>query len=884
MAAPMLSAQETPRGAQQAPTPAPAAPPRDTVLEYAPESTRDAQTPQSPTPPASTEEGRRLVDRTLQRQPGETRVQALERQERERAAQEEARRANEARQRAQMEQQGRDLNQRLDQAVTAGTMTAEGRAQVDAIMERTAQNVLDRIRRTSISMTPDQQARLTEILESFQSRVVNRQVVLDGRSGDAALILDTADMMLELQQTLNRDIEPLVVDIITTLESGVREISYVPGIETATPDIQRDIDALSRIPGRVSSSFGAINYSINDARSRIAENRSEYERRAQAYLDELHGRTLRETAAELDRLYPVAPPAASQAPSQPTRPAPTSTPSIGEPTQVGRSRSTPSREGLNPDGTPVGDPFAGLRVPAPQTLPPPRRPAPSTQARQQTPPPQVRNPPPQRQTPPPPVVLTQTSTRSDDGENIGGAPPPRQPQSPPMPATWTVGDTTYELQVYFENGRLNYRYSQTTRRLPPGRSMLVSDPALEGAMDGQWSVNDALAQAGNALGRLPDLRVADQRDPYPGLGDPSGLSVADLAAIYEGWDPYANGFHYPGPSSAAATPSSAPRSLAIDWYLPSSSDLSAQLAADRAAGFLAGTAAEMGMFVEWGGFTGAADPFRVGAPAQRSALADLWATPISAGEDAWGGRLYNAPNPWAYRPLAETSRDLARALYGPLWSDRPFQWAYDPTGLDNLFSQEGQTVAWLNGMSQRDYLRALIAGDVNTLSRLLAQPFNVLLTWGPGAFDLDLHMTGPSGADSTQRFHIYYVATGRLDDFPFAELIRDCICTSGSEVILTSSLVQGGVYRISVFNFGDQSAASTNLANTSGAVLQIVRGGQAVPQGNGTTIVGGRVIFTGRPPQDQAGNTWIAVEIDPQNGRIRAPDVITQNQGSDRVP
>jgi uncharacterized protein YfaP (DUF2135 family) len=160
----------------------------------------------------------------------------------------------------------------------------------------------------------------------------------------------------------------------------------------------------------------------------------------------------------------------------------------------------------------------------------------------------------------------------------------------------------------------------------------------------------------------------------------------------------------------------------------------------------------------------------------------------------------------------------------------------------------------------------------------------VLLTWGGQAFDLDLHMTGPSGTDATQRFHIYFSARGSQTVFPFAELITDCICNSGSEVILTSALVRGGVYRISVFNYGNQSATSLNLSDQSQAVLQIVRGGQAVSAGQGTTIVGGRVIYTGTPPPNQPGNTWIAVEIDPERGRIRAPQVITQNTGSDNVP
>ncbi|MES2043874.1 MAG: hypothetical protein V4475_08340 [Pseudomonadota bacterium] len=178
------------------------------------------------------------------------------------------------------------------------------------------------------------------------------------------------------------------------------------------------------------------------------------------------------------------------------------------------------------------------------------------------------------------------------------------------------------------------------------------------------------------------------------------------------------------------------------------------------------------------------------------------------------------------------------------------------------------------------FLHNTTVNGVGGLDQLLAQPFNVLLTWGAGAYDLDLHMTGPLGAGVSDRFHIYYNAPGDLTAQPFAALIKDCICTSGSEVILTSALNRGGVYRLSVFNYGDQAAGSANLANMSGATIQIVRGGTAVSQGNGTTIVGGHVLLTTNVPNGQTGNTWIAAEINPSNGRITVPRAIVQN-GSD---
>jgi hypothetical protein len=180
-------------------------------------------------------------------------------------------------------------------------------------------------------------------------------------------------------------------------------------------------------------------------------------------------------------------------------------------------------------------------------------------------------------------------------------------------------------------------------------------------------------------------------------------------------------------------------------------------------------------------------------------------------------------------------------------------------------------------------LRETAVGDRGGLDRLLAQPFNVVLTWGAGAFDLDLHMTGPRGESAADRFHIYYAAPGNLTAQPFAQLIKDCICSSGSEVILTSALNTGGLYRVSVFNFGDQSATSTNLSGASNAVVQIVRGGTTQSVGNGTTIVGGRVIVSAAVPTSGAGNTWVAAQLDPRNGRITVPGTITQSPGSGGV-
>ena len=260
----------------------------------------------------------------------------------------------------------------------------------------------------------------------------------------------------------------------------------------------------------------------------------------------------------------------------------------------------------------------------------------------------------------------------------------------------------------------------------------------------------------------------------------------------------------------------------------------------------------------------------------------LAGTPVRSGTDDYEDpavqSLYEALYGLTGRrrgPLGPTEAEIETANFGDydIYSDPTGRWGRESGGYlaANLFDQEV------------DYLTRSIVNGGGGLSALLAQPFNVILTWGAGAYDLDLHMTGPTGLGETDRFHIYYSAAGSLTSFPFAALIKDCICSAGSEVILTTTLLGGGVYRVSVFNFGDQTANSNNLSNLSNATIQIVRGGVATAQGNGTTITGGRTILTVNVPNGQLGNTWVAAELDPRTGRITVPRTVVQTQDSSHV-
>lgn len=365
---------------------------------------------------------------------------------------------------------------------------------------------------------------------------------------------------------------------------------------------------------------------------------------------------------------------------------------------------------------------------------------------------------------------------------------------------------------------------------------------------------DAFARGPYDQSQLPSVRSGPL--PMFQVGDvPTGqtMSVAELLPIYAGYDPFASGtvmrsldLFPPGPSSVG---------WSLDLYPPTG---------------VSSVGWSLDLFPPTG-ISSVGWSLDLYPPTGMSLAGNVLWSELNGNGGRTNGSLVNAFNPllnsaWNGPGSPLTALELAAIQAGLL--DNP-----------NRVSSGATRVGNLTGMTD-DALLRLAATDVGGLRSLLAQPFNVLLTWGAGAYDLDLHMTGPLGGD---RFHVYFSDRGGLDAAPFAELIRDCICTNGSEVILTSNLLQGGVYRVSVFNYGEQSATSTQLGSPGANVqLSIVRGGTAVGVGQGTTIQGGRTIFSGAPSAGQ-GNTWRAVEIDPANGRIFFVNDIVQSGSSDSV-
>lgn len=158
-----------------------------------------------------------------------------------------------------------------------------------------------------------------------------------------------------------------------------------------------------------------------------------------------------------------------------------------------------------------------------------------------------------------------------------------------------------------------------------------------------------------------------------------------------------------------------------------------------------------------------------------------------------------------------------------------------------------------------------------------AAPFSGFVNWNSSARDLDLHATGPLPGGS--RFHVFFGSTGSLTSQPFTLLHADCVCFSGNEAITVQQINQGGLYRFSVFNFGQ-----TVPIIQSGATFQFVRGGtvMSLPQG-GSIVSGGTTLATLAIPTSGTGNTWVIGTYDPATNIFTPTNTIVNFTNSNTV-
>ncbi|MBX9662257.1 hypothetical protein [Novosphingobium sp.] len=780
-------------------------------------------------------------------------------------------------------------------------ITAQVRAENDRLIRLTTDNIRDAIRAQqqlsdglleSISSlvgggTPDV-AELQQALRESGYEIPPGTLTDDPRRSAEAL-MNLLDQAVRTEQNAGNVVRPImqeqsrVVDrlVVANIEA-LRETGQIP------PDMLREYERLSaNVHDRAIARIDRLLYEHDRQVENVA--RVLNERRDTAVTQLSNGITaVRDRYGSDPRNWPQAPGQTAPqpgftyggvltaawgrpgsgpqppAPPPPPPPNPHGLPPLGEPT--GRplpgpeANETPSptpepisntpRRPVRRGTVPTGDPYEGLRVPQQQPVPPRPRP---------TPPPRVPDPvvlTEVRRTPPPsPVVLNEVrrdpvadelgrDTRapstgsSGNGGGIGGmieSVMARIPRNRDGSIDWARVPLAIRAQIILYQSRHPSGGGATGGFGQGGASS--DDPQvaeLARGLDEQIRLQTAAARQWEQDAnwrRLVEDRFSD--GAWGAFARNGGLTVLELEPIYADYDPLGSVPPARSLSSAGTSLSSAGNSLSSAGISLSS--------------------------VPWS-LSSAGLDYR--DPAVESLNQVLY----GVGQYRRG-------------PFASGGSDIDTARAAQMaYNAGSFDVRYNRSGSES-FESGGRLVGSLFGYEE-SWLRLLTANGAGGIDTLLAQPFNVVLTWGDKSFDLDLHMTGPLGPDTTNRFHIYFDAQGDLANQPFAKLIKDCICASGSEVILTSALNRGGVYRVSVFNFGDPSATSTNLSALSNARIEIVRGGTTQSVGNGTTIIGGRTIVSVNVPNVGAGNTWVAAELDPSNGRITRPGIIRQSPGS----
>ncbi len=151
-------------------------------------------------------------------------------------------------------------------------------------------------------------------------------------------------------------------------------------------------------------------------------------------------------------------------------------------------------------------------------------------------------------------------------------------------------------------------------------------------------------------------------------------------------------------------------------------------------------------------------------------------------------------------------------------------------------------------------------------SPTLPVPFNIYLSWGTGAQDLDLYVAGPTGT-------IYYLNTGTPTSSLFYHL--DSTVATGGEVITVNNLTTGAIYSVYVKDFTNLSNPSSIVLSNSSATMQFLRGGvqnvsiQSILSGGSRAVASGTPIASSiSPPTNVVGNTWNVATINPSTGVI----------------
>jgi len=164
----------------------------------------------------------------------------------------------------------------------------------------------------------------------------------------------------------------------------------------------------------------------------------------------------------------------------------------------------------------------------------------------------------------------------------------------------------------------------------------------------------------------------------------------------------------------------------------------------------------------------------------------------------------------------------------------------------------------------------------------LAVPLAIQLNWTSAGFtDFELHLTGPN-LDGT-RFHLDAEAVdqgrapgiGNFGSAPFARIENDDENANGHQVAVINGFNSSGKYTVSAFadtgaqnDFNNPSNhVSVNLIK-NGVMRRGAGGIASINPGSGTTII------TVIAPQNQPGNVWTALDINPKSATAASVTVV----------
>jgi hypothetical protein len=156
---------------------------------------------------------------------------------------------------------------------------------------------------------------------------------------------------------------------------------------------------------------------------------------------------------------------------------------------------------------------------------------------------------------------------------------------------------------------------------------------------------------------------------------------------------------------------------------------------------------------------------------------------------------------------------------------------------------------------------------LTTVTPILPTPFNIAISWGSTAQDLDLYLSSPNST-------VYYGNTGSPTSAAYYHL--DSTVANGGEVITVNNWTTGQTYTAYVKDFTNQTNPNSTVLSTSGVSMQFLKGGSvsivSVPTGGSKAIVTGgtQISATSIPSslQGTVGNNWQAVSINPTTGKI----------------